>query len=153
MFESETEYSDGQLVYHVGGYKFDKLNNLPTWFALEKSHSDSGWFQNMLDSAGEAYQYQARISGKVAHIFDDEIEGLFNSNNIDADDWIMSIIENPEPNEVLKLKGTELLMKTGYDGIVYPDYDPNDWDSDLDALIVFKPDNSVRDFKLIKSKK
>ena len=153
IFESDSKYiknrNVSRPVYHVGGYKFDVLKNLPTWFSLEKKHSDDGWFKNMIDNTGEAYQYKGRVIGKVGHIFDEDVEDLFKKYQIDSDDWMMSLIENPHPTDVLKLSGTKMLMTEGFVGLIYPDYDPTDWGSDLDALIVFEPKQSITNFKLI----
>ena len=61
-----SEYLTGHIlkntVYHVSINKIKKLKNVPTWFALEENHSD-GWYANILEDRGAAYQYEARIKG------------------------------------------------------------------------------------------
>jgi hypothetical protein len=137
-------------VYHVAGTPIKALTSDPMWFALEKEHSDDGWYKNTLEY-GEAYQYSAKIRGKVGYIFERDIEKLFEDNDIDADDWMIEIVGNPDAEYVMALEGTKLLIKNGYDGIVYPDYDPRDFQADLDALIVFNAKKNVKSWKLEKS--
>lgn len=138
-------------VYTVAGVKFDSLNNVPTWFALDKKHSDDGWFKNMIENFGTAYQYEATIIGKIDHVYSEEVSKVLEENGIDPDEWMTMLVGNPSPNEVLSDAGTQILLKNGWSGIIYPDYDPRDWSKDLDALIVFNPSESVKDFKLVDS--
>jgi len=51
----------------------------------------------------------------------------------------------------MKLEGTKLLIKNGFVGAVYVDYDPRDFQQDLDALIIFNAKKSVKGWKLVKS--
>jgi hypothetical protein len=36
--------------------------------------------------------------------------------------------------------------------VIYTDYDPRDWDYDLEALIVFNPLRDVKNFRLVRKK-
>lgn len=138
-------------VYHAAGKPIDALNNRPMWFALEKTHSDKGWFSNLInDGSDEAYQYSAKISGKVCDVFEDRIQKLFKDNGLDTQEWEIAIVGNPSAEEVMKLEGTKLLIKNGFAGAIYVDYDPRDFQADLDALIVFNAKKSVKNWKLTK---
>lgn len=138
-------------VYHVSRIEINKLTNQPMWFALEKTHSTKGWFKNIIDENGkEAYQYEADIVGKIADINDPVIKKIFSEISENPLDWQSEIIGNPSPNEVMKLKGTIALIKAGWDGLIYSDYDPRNWSDELDALIIFNPLKTVKNFKLIK---
>jgi len=136
-------------VYHVAGEPIKTLNNRPMWFALEKEHSDDGWYANMIENGG-AYQYSAKISGKICNVFEDRIQKLFQDNGLDVGEWETEIIGNPSAEEVMKLEGTKLLIKNGFAGAIYVDYDPRDFQEDLDALIIFNAKKSVKGWKLEK---
>lgn len=139
------------LVYHASGFPIENLKKDPMWFALEKVHSDKGWFSNLIDDGSdEAYQYQAKINGKIADLGDPAVEKLFNDIGVDPMDYETEILGNPTAKEVMSLKGTKALIKAGYDGLVYYDYDPRDFQSDLEALIVFNPAKTVKNWKLSK---
>tara|TARA_B110000285_G_scaffold138137_1_gene154643 strand:- start:335 stop:895 length:561 start_codon:yes stop_codon:yes gene_type:complete len=137
-------------VYHVAGDPIKSLNSRPMWFALEKEHSDDGWYANMLEYGG-AYQYSAKVSGKYCDVFEDRIQKLFKDNGLDTEEWEIAIVGNPASSEVMKLAGTKLLIKNGFDGAIYADYDPRDSQADLDALIVFNAKKNVKNWKLEKS--
>jgi len=137
-------------VYHAGGTEISKLSKDPMWFALEKSHSDEGWFKNMIVNSGGAFQYEATVLGKIGNINDEDVFEIFDKIGEDPIDWEIEIVGNPSASEVMKLKGTQALVKAGYSGIVYMDYDPRNFQADLEALIVFNPAQNVKNFKLIK---
>ena len=137
-------------VYHVAGEPIKALNNRPMWFALEKEHSDDGWYANMIENGG-AYQYSAKISGNICDVFEDRIQKLFKDNGLDTQEWETEIVGNPSAEEVMKLEGTKLLIKNGFAGAIYVDYDPRDFQQDLDALIIFDAKKSVKNWKLEKS--
>jgi len=137
-------------VYHVAGEPIKALNNRPMWFALEKEHSDDGWYANMIENGG-AYQYSAKISGKICDVFEDRIQKLFQDNGLDTGEWETEIVSNPSAEEVMKLEGTKLLIKNGFVGAIYVDYDPRDFQEDLDALIIFDAKKSIKGWKLEKS--
>ena len=140
----------GGKVYHVSYDPIDKLNSRPMWFALEKSHSDDGWFKNSVeDGRGNVYQYSASISGKIGTIDDEEVVEVFNSIGEDRWDWVADITSNPDADWVMSMEGTRALIKAGYVGLVYPDYDPRDFQYNLDALVVFNGKKSVKNWKLI----
>ena len=137
-------------VHHVAGEPIKALNKNPMWFALEKEHSDDGWYANMISNGG-AYQYSAKINGKICDVFEDRIQELFQENGLDTREWEVAIVSNPTSEEVMKLEGTKLLIKNGFAGAIYVDYDPRDFQEDLDALIVFDAKKSVKNWKLEKS--
>lgn len=140
----------GGKVYHVSYDPINRLNNRPMWFALEKSHSDDGWFKNSVeDDRGNVYQYSASISGKIGEIDDEEVVEVFNSIGEDRWDWVADITSNPDADWVMSMDGTRALIKAGYAGLVYPDYDPRDFQYNLDALVVFNGKKSVKNWKLI----
>ena len=153
--ENDGYLSSGKLskkVYHTSGTEINSLGITPMWFALEKNHSDDGWFQNMLDDTGEAYQYEAQISGKIADLEDPEVAELFKEIEEDPRDWEIEIVSNPTSEQVMELEGTKALIDAGYAGVIYTDYDPRDWDYDLEALIVFNPLRDVKNFRLVRKK-
>ena len=138
-------------VYHVSYGPINKLNNRPMWFALEKSHSDDGWFKNSVeDGRDDVYQYSASVSGRIGEINDAEVVEIFNSIDEDRWDWVADITSNPDAEWVMSMKGTRALIKAGYAGLVYPDYDPRDFNYELDALLVFNGAKSVKNWKLVK---
>lgn len=137
-------------VYHVAGEPIRALNTRPMWFALEKEHSDDGWYANMIENGG-AYQYSAKISGNICDVFEDRIQKLFQDNGLDVDEWMNEIVGNPSAEIVMGLDGTKLLIKNGFAGAIYSDYDPRDFQEDLDALIIFNAKKSVKSWKLEKS--
>jgi hypothetical protein len=134
-------------VYHVSSKMITDLENRPMWFALEKSHSDA-WLKNTEQQHDKAFQYSAKIKGKISHITDEDVIQVFDNIGEDPEDWVTEIVGNPSGEEVMSLEGTKALIKAGYQGIIYSDYDPRNWDNDLDALIIFKPLECVHDFKL-----
>ena len=151
--ENSQYIANGKLkgkVYHSSGVEITKLTKDPMWFALEKEHSDAGWFQNMIDDAGAAFQYEASVVGKIGDINDPDVIELFNKIGEDAMDWGTEIVGNPSATDVMQLKGTRALIKAGYSGIIYLDYDPRDFQADLEALLVFNPAKDVKNFKLIR---
>lgn len=138
-------------VYHVSYDPINKLNSRPMWFALEKSHSDDGWFKNSVEAVrGTVHQYSANISGKVGDINDEEVVDVFNTIGEDRWEWTAEITANPDAETVMSMEGTRALIKAGYVGLIYPDYDPRDFNYDLDALIVFNGAKSVKNWKLVK---
>jgi len=152
LFEELTYMRDGKIiskVYHVSAEPISHLDDTPMWFALERDHSEQ-WFTNTLDAHGQAYQYEATIMGKVAHINDQTIQEMFARSGLDPIEWEDEIVGNPDRETVMALRGTSLLISGGYSGLIYSDYDPRDWNEDLDALIIFRPATAVKGFKLIK---
>ena len=137
-------------VYHVSRVEIKRFENKPLWFALEKEHSTDGWYNNTIEDRGEAFQYEAKIKGKIGTLDNPEIVEIFNKLGTDPMDWETDLLQNPTPEEVLATQETKALIEAGWDGIIYYDYDPRDWNSDLEALIVFDPTKSVKGWKLIK---
>lgn len=138
-------------VYHVSGVEIKRVENKPLWFALEKDHSVDGWYENRIDDGGDAFQYEAKVNGKVGNLDDKEVEEIFKELGTDPMEWEIALVQNPTPEEVLAMKETKALMDAGYAGIIYYDYDPRDSQSDLEAVIVFEPKKSIKGWKLIKS--
>ena len=138
-------------VYHAAYEPINKLNTNPMWFALEKSHSDKGWFANIIDNGSdEAYQYEGKVVGKVGDLDDSDIQEIFKSIGVESFEWSTDMVGNPDAKQVLQNKGTKALIKAGYVGIIYYDYDPRDFQADLEAIILFNPAKSVKGWKLIK---
>ncbi len=138
-------------VYHAAFEPISKLNSNPMWFALEKTHSDKGWFSNIINNGSdEAYQYEGKVTGKVGDLDNNDVIEVLESIGVEPYDWSTEMVSNPNAKEVLQNKGTKALMKAGYAGIIYYDYDPRDFQADLQAIIVFNPLKSVKGWKLIK---
>lgn len=138
-------------VYHAASVEIKRLTSNPMWFALERSHSDKGWFSNIIDDGrDEAYQYEGKISGKVGNLSDPGVEMVFDEIGEDPYDYADELVGNPTAKEVMNLKATKALMQAGYVGLIYFDYDPRDFQADLEALIVFNPLKSVKGWKLVK---
>tara|TARA_R110000744_G_C19107835_1_gene534359 strand:+ start:21 stop:509 length:489 start_codon:yes stop_codon:yes gene_type:complete len=138
-------------VYHAASKPINKLNTNPIWFALEKTHSDKGWFTNIIDNGSdEAYQYEGNVIGKVGDLADSDVVEILNSVGVEPFEWSADMASNPGAKEVLQNKGTKALMKAGYVGIIYYDYDPRNFQAGLQAIIVFNPLKSVKGWKLIK---
>jgi len=138
-------------VYHASPSPINKLTRYPMWFALEKSHSD-GWFNNIIDWNGghESYQYSCTISGKVGDIKDSSVRKILADVGGNPDNYTADLTSNPSSVEVMKDKRTNALIKAGYVGLTYYDYDPNDFQGpSLKALIVFNPLKSVKGWKII----
>lgn len=147
-----SEYSNfnGGPVWHVSPAPINHLEpNTPMWFALEYDHSLKGWYQNTIDANGEAYLYEAKVDGKIAIQGDPKVEEIFESNGLSlSDDYIADvIIQNPTSDELIEARGTKILQDAGYTGLIYYDYDPRDFDNDLEALIIFNT-NEISDFRL-----
>lgn len=141
-------------IYHASSTPINRLGTEPMFFALDKSHSDDGWFYNITNFNGHdsAYQYEAKIQGKIADIEEPEIKRLFIENEININDWAADLASNPTAKEILNFKGTKLLQKTGYVGAIYFDYDPRDFQAELQkAIIIFNPQKSLKGWKLIKN--
>lgn len=152
LFESFIEsglpdkYSNfsGGPIWHVSSVQITELlPNQPLWFALEYDHSLAGWYQNSLDENGSAYLYEARVSGKIAVQGDPQVTELFEQAGLSLeDDYVVDVlVQNPTAEEVLESDGTKLLQSAGYTGLIYYDYDPRDFNNDLEAIIVFDPAN------------
>jgi len=138
-------------VYHASSVEIKRISSDPMWFALEKSHSDKGWFSNIIDDGrDEAYQYEGKVSGKVGNLSDPDVEKVFDEIGEDPYDYADELVGNPTAKEVMNLKATKALIKAGYVGLIYFDYDPRDFQADLEAIIVFNPLKSVKGWKLVK---
>ena len=140
----------GCPVWHVSNSPIDQVDQTkPMWFALEYDHSLKGWYENSIQDSGSAYLYEAFISGKIAIQGDPAIDELFDAEGLDiVDDYIVEVIvQNPTADEVEESAGTQLLKAAGYVGLIYYDYDPRDFEKDLEALIIFNQ-SSITEFSL-----
>ena len=138
-------------VYHASSVEIKKLTSDPMWFALEKSHSDEGWFLNIIDDARDgAYQYEGTVRGKVGELGDSDVEEIFDEIGEGPYDYVNELVGNPTAEDVMNLPATKALIKAGYAGLIYSDYDPRDFQADLEALIVFNPLKSVKGWRLVK---
>lgn len=149
---SEETFKAGKNFYHSSVEPIDSLNHKPMWFALEKSHAIDGWFKNSLEDAGSAFLYSATLDREISHIKDRRITKIFEKISLDPNDWVDMIIGNPTTKEVYEHAGTKALIKAGHIGLVYSDYDPRDFQRDLDAAVVFDAASHVKNWKLIKNK-
>jgi hypothetical protein len=137
-------------VYHNSPVAINILGESPMWFSLDLEHGNE-YYNNMIFDRGESYLYEGVVRDTIPHIYSDVISNLFSDNGIDTEDWIGSIVGNPDEEEVMSLDGTKILMENNYSGIVYPDYDPFDPSDDVDTLLIFNPKKTVSGFRLIKS--
>jgi hypothetical protein len=137
-------------VYHNSPIKINSLGDSPMWFSLEREYGEE-YYNNRLLDGGPSYLYEGIIKSGIPHIYSDYITRIFAENEIDQDEWISEIVGNPDSDEVMSLEGTKIIMNAGYPGIVYPDYDPFDYDNDVDTLIIFNPKKTVTAFILIKT--
>lgn len=136
-------------VYHISPQQVNSLRDEPMWFALEKSHADA-WFANTVESHGKAFLYKATLSSKnISHIKDREIVDIFKSAGEKPSNWETAIVENPNAQTVLRLKGTKALIAAGHIGLIYSDYDPRDFQKDLDALVIFSAKRNVKTLRKI----
>jgi hypothetical protein len=138
------------IVYHISAEAISSLAHKPLWFALEKNHAINGWFKNSLEDNGTAFLYSATLDRAVSHIDDDDIIELFEKIDEDPTEWVEMIVSNPTSKEVYEHAATKALVKAGHIGLVYSDYDPRDFQEDLDALVVFDAAAHVKNWKLIK---
>lgn len=149
-FLSEQTIRAGKKFYHSSVEPIKVLEHKPLWFALNLKDAN-GWFANAAEE-GSAYLYEATFKEHISHIDDDDITKLFEDLGEDPYDWVDMIVSNPDASEVLSDKATKALIADGHIGLVYPDYDPRDSQSDLDACVIFDAKSSIKTWKLIKNK-
>jgi hypothetical protein len=135
------EFSMPKAVYHNSGEKVPVLTNRPMWFSLTLEMG-LGYFDNMMMDTGESHLYKATLKNGLK-IMEDEAEEFFSSNDLDYQEWIVDVVGNPDQEDLLALEGTKTLIKAGYDGVVYPDYNPWDPSEDVETLILFDPKKSL----------
>lgn len=135
-------------VYHNSPQKISSLKSEVMWFSLNKNDG-LGWYEARKDEGGSSYLYEAILASSAKIANENDMTKLF--KDIDLYDFISEIVSNPDHKEVMRNPGTKVLIESGYDGIVYADYDPRDSQRDLDALLVFDPKKNISNFKLIKS--
>jgi hypothetical protein len=149
-FLSEQTIRAGKKFYHSSVEPIKVLEHKPLWFALNLKDA-SGWFANAAEE-GSAYLYEATFAKPILHIDDYNVIEIFEELGEDPYDWVDMIVGNPTSKEVLSDKATKALIADGHIGLVYPDYDPRDSQSDLDACIIFDAKSSIKTWKLIKNK-
>lgn len=146
----EQAIKSGKELYHSSVEPISSLKHEPIWFALEKNHAIDGWFKNSLEDNGTAFLYSATLDREISHIKDRHIIKIFEKIDEDPTEWVDMIIGNPSTKEVYAHPATKALIAAGHIGLVYSDYDPRDFQKDLDALIVFDAAAHIKNWKLIK---
>jgi hypothetical protein len=139
MFESSADD-----VFHVSPGEIRSLDSRPMFFAISRHDSD-GWFQNLLDDGREAWQFGGRFSGRGVRIDDPEIVQMLD----DVDETLALLLSNPDAEDILGDPGLQRVMKAA-DAILIPDYNPWNFDEESDSLLVFDPQKSIREFKVIR---
>lgn len=145
----EQAFKPGKKFYHSSVEPISNLEHKPLWFALNLKDA-KGQFDNAAEE-GSAYLYEATFTKPISHIDNDDITDLFEKLGEDPYDWVDMIVSNPSASEVLNDKATKALIAAGHIGLVYPDYDPKDSQSDLDACVIFDAKSSIKTWKLIKN--
>lgn len=140
-------------VYHSSSraVALRKSSSAVLWFALDKTHALLGWHKNALLETNSARTYVASISGRIA-TSESNTTKLFNNAKIDIDDYVTDIVGNPTSKEMLDHPGTKLLLAAGFDGFIYYDYNPSDFNKDLEALVIFNL-QTIQNWKLLKENK
>lgn len=136
-------------IYHTSYQKTRAFNN-PMWFAVNIKHAVDGWYVNAIDDHGSGFIYETKPKGELAQEDDAKVKKLFKDAKLDMSNYIVELVENPTPKEVLAMKETQLLIDNGYSGFVYSDYDPRDFDRDAPALLIFDAKKDTTAWKLIK---
>lgn len=128
-------------VYHNSRVKIKQLDTRVMWFALNFSEGNA-WFKNAVDDGDDAYLYEMIVKPglKIADK---------NSVGYSLDSLSTDLVSNPTDREVKGYKEVKDLIKDGYAGLVFSDYDPRDFQKDADSLILFNPKDSIVSFKLI----
>ena len=136
-------------IYHTSYRKTRPFSN-PMWFAVNIKHAVDGWYVNAIDDHDSGFIYETKPKGDLAQEDDAKVKKLFKDAKLDMSDYIVELVENPTPKEVLAMKETQLLIDNGYSGFVYSDYDPRDFDRDAPALLMFDAKKDTAPWKLIK---
>lgn len=113
------------------------------WFTLN-IEDGLGFYDNRLMDGEESFLYSGNANGNFADM--ETLEKLFNVAKLDLGDYIAEIVGNPDEEDVMDLEGTDLVISKGYDGIIYPDYNPWDSQEDIDVILIFKPKGIVSNF-------
>jgi hypothetical protein len=142
LFEAES----GRQVYHVSRTPISAIGTTPMFFSLSLRDA-LGFFESALMDGLGAVLYSARIS-PTAKIAEDP-ESVLSDSGIDVDAYMAEIVSNPSSDEVMALGGTQLLLSQGFNGMIYPDYDMWDTDRDVDTLLIFTPEQSIKGFREI----
>lgn len=134
------------ILWHVSTPEITSLGTTPMFFALEKDHS-IGWYKSALnDGAGSAHMYKATLKPNVVIVTYEELKRMLSLQD-DDDNYIEMLVSNPSSREILSNKITKEAIRNGIDGITYLDYDPRDFDKDLEAVILFNPKKSLSSIK------
>ena len=136
-------------IYHTSFQKTSAFNN-PMWFAVNIKHAVDGWYVNAMDDHDSGFIYETKPKGELAQEDDAKVKTLFKDAKLNMSNYIVELVENPTPKEVLAMKETQLLIDNGYSGFVYSDYDPRNFDRDAPALLMFNAKKDTAPWKLIK---
>lgn len=131
-------------LWHVSKSKITSLRKTPMFFALKKAHS-LGWYNSALnDGADSAYVYKATLKPGAVIVNYKKLKQMLSLPSSDyIDDYIDMLLSNPSSSEITNDKITKAAIKNGIDGITYLDYDPRDFNKDLEAVILFNPKKSL----------
>jgi hypothetical protein len=145
LFEEHITGSRIDKIYHVSRSPISQISSSPMWFSLTLENA-LGFFDSAL-MEGPAHLYEATLSPD-AQIATDPEEAL-EEQGIDSEEYLATIVSNPSSDEVMALEGTQMLLSQGFNGMIYPDYDMWDTDRDVDTLLIFTPEQSIKNFREI----
>jgi hypothetical protein len=131
-------------LWHVSKSKITSLGKTPMFFALKKAHS-LGWYKSVLnDGTDSAYMYKATLKPNAVIVSYKKLKQILLLPSSDyIEDYIDMLISNPSSREILSDDITKAAIKNGIDGITYLDYDPRDFNKDLEAVLLFNPKKSL----------
>lgn len=140
------------FLYHTSGVPIRKLTNQPMFFAIELEHALDGWYQNQIEEGRRAaiYKFECDDKCNIVKENDNTLVQLVEDNDIDLQDYMYMLLENPDQEEIEDNILTQLMIANGIDGLYYEDYDPRNFDNDLEAVILFRPANVCKSWKRIK---
>lgn len=131
-------------LWHVSKVRITSLGKTPMFFALEKEHS-LGWYKSALeDGAYKVYMYKATLNPDANIVSYKELKQML---AISDNEYINMLLSNPTSSEILNDEITQRAIENGIDGIIYFDYDPRDFNNDLEAVLLFNPKQSLFSFK------
>ena len=135
LFESFTQDQPQSLVVFHNSYEpIPELSNRTMWFSLDLK-SGLGFYDNAVLDTGAGHLYRAEVRAKILT----DPKPLFDEAELDFWEWVADVVGNPSEEEVESLEGTQMIKAAGWQGVIYPDYDPWDSQADIDTLILFDP--------------
>ena len=104
-------------------------------------HAIDGWAKNTDYDHGSSYVYEIVLQ----HTYSAKI--VKNLLGPKYNDYISDMLSNPTEKEILSHVGTKKLLAVGVYAFIMTDYDPRDFQNDLDSVFVLNPDKTVTKFK------